>query len=65
MIVNKMNRRSFLRGLGASVSLPSFCLSGSLNLNAQNNESIPLRMGFTYIPNGVIMENWKPKNGNK
>ena len=60
-----MNRRSFLRGLGASVSLPSFCLSGSLNLNAQNNESIPLRMGFTYIPNGVIMENWKPKNQGK
>ena len=22
---------------------------------------IPLRMGFTYIPNGVIMDQWRPK----
>ena len=22
---------------------------------------IPLRMGFTYIPNGVIMDEWRPK----
>ena len=29
-------------------------------MNARGRDSIPLRMGFAYIPNGVIMENWKP-----
>lgn len=61
MLVNKLGRRSFLRGLSASISLPTFCLSDPFKLNAQDKISIPLRMGFAYIPNGVIMENWKPK----
>jgi hypothetical protein len=26
---------------------------------------IPLRMGFTYIPNGVIMDQWRPKETGK
>ena len=61
MLINKLGRRSFLRGLGASISLPTFCLSEPFKLNAQDKILIPLRMGFAYIPNGVIMENWKPK----
>ncbi|MFL2914265.1 MAG: DUF1552 domain-containing protein [Opitutales bacterium] len=61
MLVNKLGRRSFLRGLGASISLPPLCLSEPFQLNAQDKTPIPLRMGFAYIPNGVIMENWKPK----
>ena len=51
----KINRRSILRGLGVSLAIPhleSFAV-GRIS-------SIPLRMGFTYIPNGVIMDEWRP-----
>jgi len=66
MIVNELDRRTFLRGLGSSISLPSLCLFEPSKLSARVKGSIPLRMGFAYIPNGVIMENWKPKElGNK
>lgn len=30
-----------------------------------NMAEIPLRMGFTYIPNGVIMDQWRPKEQGK
>ncbi|MFN0104690.1 MAG: DUF1552 domain-containing protein [Bryobacteraceae bacterium] len=50
-----MNRRTLLRGLGAAVALP--------NLDAMTPAraaAAPLRMAFTYVPNGIIMENWTP-----
>ena len=50
-------RRTFLCGLGVSLALPSLESFG-LGVSAPN---IPLRMGFSYIPNGVIMEHWRPK----
>ena len=56
----KISRRSALRGLGVSLSLPaleSFGRSGT--------HEIPLRMGFTYIPNGVIMDEWRPQETGK
>ena len=45
-----------LRGLGVALALPSlhsFARSGA-------SHTIPLRLGFTYIPNGVIMDQWRP-----
>ena len=55
MTSSKMTRRSVLRGLGVSLAIPSlesFAVGGV--------SGIPLRMGFTYIPNGVIMDEWRP-----
>ena len=45
-----------LRGLGVSLALPSF-----ESFARASTVNIPLRMGFTYIPNGVIMDEWRPK----
>jgi len=56
MISADLSRRSFLRGLGVSLALPGF-----ESLAKVQPKSIPLRMGFAYVPNGVIMENWRPK----
>jgi len=55
MTSSKITRRSILRGLGVSLAIPSlesFAVGGV--------SGIPLRMGFTYIPNGVIMDEWRP-----
>jgi hypothetical protein len=45
-----------LRGLGTAIALPS------LNAMASSaaNVSPPTRIGFFYVPNGVVMDNWRP-----
>ena len=52
----KITRRSALRGFGVSISLPVLESFGRTGFS-----EIPLRMGFTYIPNGVIIDEWRPK----
>ena len=51
-------RRTVLRGLGASVALP--WLDAMRPAFAAEGET-PLRLAFTYVPNGVTLEDWTPK----
>src|SRR6185503_8200787 len=55
-------RRTFLRGLGATVALPflSSMVPAGTSL-AQTAASPRLRMGFIYFPHGAIMDAWTPK----
>ena len=48
------SRRRFLKGLGATVFLPSLEVFGA--------DSSPLRMAYIYTPNGIIMPKWTPKS---
>ena len=67
----QFNRRQFLRGLGACISLPAFeSLWSSRALGVQTDPAVrlattaggaPLRMGFLYFPNGAIQSTWWPK----
>jgi len=51
-------RRSVLKGLGASLALP--LLDGMVPaLSAA--PAPPRRIGFVYVPNGMIMEKWTPE----
>ena len=65
-----LNRRRFLRGLGACLALPAFDSLRPLPLlaansgtaaNAATSTGAPLRMAFVYFPNGAIPANWWPK----
>jgi hypothetical protein len=51
-------RRTFLRGMGATVALP-FLDAMVPALSAKTAASTP-RLGFVYVPNGVIQEQWFP-----
>lgn len=51
-------RRTFLRGLSATVALP-FLDAMAPALTAAT--PAPKRLGFVYFPNGAIMDNWIPK----
>ena len=54
-------RRTFLRGLGATLALP--LLDGMIPAfaaSAAGASKSPLRLGFVYLPNGIIMEKWTP-----
>jgi len=57
-----LSRRTLLRGLGTAVALPfldamrpAFSASSS-RLTAET----PVRIAFSYVPNGIIMEDWTP-----
>jgi hypothetical protein len=54
-----LHRRTFLKGVGATVSLP--LLDAMIPaLSAKPLKSTP-RLGFIYIANGVIQDQWIPK----
>src|SRR4051812_40614988 len=54
-----LQRRTFLRGVGATISLP--LLDAMIPaLSAKPLQSTP-RLGFIYIANGVIQDQWIPK----
>jgi len=58
----QISRRTVLRGVGASMALPlldammpTSAMAASVPANAA-----PLRSGFLFVPNGVIVPDWKP-----
>jgi hypothetical protein len=61
-------RRHFLRGLGASIALPTFTSLGGTKLLASQEAAAlatsatgaPLRTAFIYFPNGAIPASWWP-----
>jgi len=54
-------RRTFLRGMGATLSLPLLeSMVPALTATAQTAANPQQRVGFVYIPHGVIMDQWTP-----
>src|SRR5436190_16566293 len=69
-----LNRRHFLRGLGACLALPAFesvrpfaslAAEASAAKLASTASGAPMRMAFVYFPNGAIQPNWWPKGEGK
>ncbi len=61
MIILKkaLPRRTFLKGLGASVAVPM--LDSMVPALAATGESkMPIRVGYTYTPNGIIRDRFRP-----
>ena len=63
MIFKKaIHRRTFLRGVGATIALPLLdgmvpALAGPLATELKG----PLRVGYIYVPNGIMRDVWLPK----
>jgi hypothetical protein len=52
-------RRTFLRGLGATIALPMLdAMRPALARAAASKPAI--RLAFTYVPNGVTLADWRP-----
>jgi hypothetical protein len=65
MIITKKTipRRTILRGLGAAVALPLLDSMVPPFLPAAKAAALtPKRFGVVYVPNGVIIEKWIPKD---
>lgn len=71
MISVPTNRRRFLRGLGACLSLPAFeafsptKAQAAAATMATTASGAPLRMAYIYFPNGAIQQNWWPTGAGK
>ena len=53
----KITRRTVLRGAGAAVALPWLEAMAAPSAAGQP----PVRLAFFYAPNGIVMQNWRPK----
>lgn len=59
-----LNRRSLLKGIGAALALPMLDAMVPAGVSAELTGAAgapPLRMAFTYVPNGVTIADWTPK----
>jgi hypothetical protein len=54
-----LHRRTFLKGMGASLALPLLDAMTPA-LAAAGSVASPTRLAFTYVPNGVTMPAWTP-----
>ncbi len=58
-----INRRTCLRGLGASLGLPLLETMGwADSVKGKTAYKPPVRLGFMYMPHGVIMDQFWPKS---
>ena len=64
MIITKksLSRRTFIRGTGAALALPFLESMLPALTNAQELMKPAQRLFVGYVPNGVIMDKWTPKN---
>jgi hypothetical protein len=64
MIITKMAlpRRTFLRGIGATLALPFLdAMVPALSALAKTAGTPAMRLGFFYVANGVTMDAWHPR----
>src|SRR5262245_3346091 len=59
MIITKKSlpRRTFLQGMGVSLALP---LLDAMTPALSSGANPIVRLGFVYVPNGAIMDQWTP-----
>ncbi len=53
-------RRTYLKGLGAALALPLLDGMGWAEASEKGTHKPPVRMGFMYMPHGVIMDQFWP-----
>jgi hypothetical protein len=59
VIGRSLPRRTFLKGLGAAIALPALdAMTPAFAAPAAKHT--PLRLAFTYVPNGVTLPDWTP-----
>lgn len=58
--MSRINRRACLKGLGVSLALPLMDSLGWADTTKGKAQKLPVRLGFMYMPHGVIMEQFWP-----
>jgi hypothetical protein len=62
MITRKsLSRRTLLRGVGTAIALPALDAMAPAMNSSKLPGKAPVRMAFVYVPNGIDMRHWTPK----
>jgi hypothetical protein len=56
-------RRTFVKGMGVAIGLPM--LDAMTPAFARASRLAPVRLAFIYVPNGIVMKEWRPKVAGK
>jgi Protein of unknown function (DUF1552) len=57
-----LSRRTLLRGVGVAIALPALdSMFPAMAAPAKAGGKMPVRLGFTYVPNGMTMADWTPQ----
>lgn len=62
MTKSAINRRTCLKGAGAALALPLLDVMGWAEAAENREFKPPVRLGFMYMPHGVIMDQFWPKD---
>jgi hypothetical protein len=64
MIVTRkaLSRRTILKGMGAAISLPFLESMVPAFAQSKATSEAPVRLAWFYLPNGIDMRNWTPKD---
>ena len=68
MIIDRiaLPRRTFLRGMGAAVALPVLdAMAPALTALSRTAAAPPVRLGFVFVPNGLILRDFLPKTAGR
>jgi len=57
---HRIERRTFLKGVGTALALPMLEVMAPTTALAQTVKAQPVRMAFAFVPNGINMEQWTP-----
>src|ERR1051325_194793 len=57
-----INRRTYLKGMGAALALPLLDVMAWGGSGKQKKAKPPVRLGFMYMPHGVIMDQFWPES---
>ncbi len=64
MIITRkyLPRRTFLKGMGTAIALPMLeAMAPALASISPATKKSPVRLAFVYVPNGIVMKDWTPK----
>ncbi|HEY6332599.1 MAG TPA: DUF1552 domain-containing protein [Blastocatellia bacterium] len=66
IIVHKqLSRRTFLKGMGVTIALPMLDAMSPALVRGAGKPQAPVRLAFSYVPNGIIMDQWTPEAAGK
>jgi hypothetical protein len=54
-------RRTFVKGMGVAIGLPFLDAMTPAFARAGRAAAAPVRLAFVYVPNGIVMKDWRPK----
>jgi hypothetical protein len=56
-----LDRRTLLRGLGSAIALPLLdAMHPAMGASPSVGKVLPTRIAVVYVPNGIVMNDWKP-----